>query len=76
VNAVRSDLPTPRARGHARATQRQEQERVARKKERGIRCWERREQRDEEFQLREQQGLSPPTTSEYSFSDEEGGGGK
>jgi hypothetical protein len=49
---------------------------VARKKEWGIRCWERREQRDEEFQLREQQGLSPPTTSEYSFSDEEGGGGK
>jgi hypothetical protein len=53
VNVVRSDLPTPRARGHARAAQRQEQERVARKKERGIRCWERREQRDEEFQLRE-----------------------
>jgi hypothetical protein len=41
VNAARSDPPMPRAR--ARAAQRREQERAARKKERAIR---RREQRD------------------------------
>jgi hypothetical protein len=37
-----------------------EQERVARKKEKRIRWQVRREQRDKEFWLREQQGLSPP----------------
>jgi hypothetical protein len=52
----------------ARTVQRREQERAARKKERGIR---RREQRDEEFRLREQPGLSPPTTSEDSSSRDE-----
>jgi hypothetical protein len=41
---------------------------VARKKERWIRWWDHREQRDEEFRLREQQGLSPSTTSEESSS--------
>jgi hypothetical protein len=51
VNAARSDLPTPRA--QARAAQRWEQERVARK-ERSIRRRERRERRSEEFRLREQ----------------------
>jgi hypothetical protein len=66
VNAARSDPPTPRA--QARAAQRREQERAARKKERGIRRRERREQIDEEFRLREQQGLSPPATPEYSSS--------
>jgi hypothetical protein len=54
-----------------RAAQRQEQERVARKKEKRIRRRERWEQRSEEFRLREQQGLSSPATSEYSSSDEE-----
>jgi hypothetical protein len=44
---------------------------VARKKERRIRRWERREQRSEEFRLREQQGLSSPGTSEYSSSDDD-----
>jgi hypothetical protein len=44
---------------------------VARKKEKGIRRWERRERRSEEFRLREQQGLSSPATSEFSSSDEE-----
>jgi hypothetical protein len=39
-------------------------------KERRIQRWEHREQRDEEFRLREQQGLSPPATSEYSSSGE------
>jgi hypothetical protein len=71
VDAARSDPPTPRARAHARAAQRQEQERVARKKEKRIRWRERREQCDEEFRLREQQGLSPPATSEDSSSGEE-----
>jgi hypothetical protein len=43
---------------------------VARKKEQRIRWRERREQRDEEHRLCEQQGLSPPATSEYSSSGE------
>jgi hypothetical protein len=42
-----------------REAQRREQERAARKKEKRIRRQECREQRDEEFWLREQQGLSP-----------------
>jgi hypothetical protein len=54
-------------------TQRREQERVARKKERRIRRWEHWEQRDEEYRLHEQQGLSPPAASEYSLSSEEEG---
>jgi hypothetical protein len=48
-----------------------EQERVARKKEWRIRWRERWEQRDEEFRLRDQQGLFPPATSDYSSSGEE-----
>jgi hypothetical protein len=54
-----------------RAAQRWEQERAARKKEKRI--WRRghREQKSEEFRLREQQGLSSPVTSKYSSSDEE-----
>jgi hypothetical protein len=71
VDAARSDLPTPRAHARARAAQRREQERAARKKERRIRRWERWEQRDEEFRLHEQQGLSPPATLEDSSSEEE-----
>jgi hypothetical protein len=71
VNAKRSDPPTPRAR--ARAAQRWELERAARKKEKRIRRREHREQRSEEFWLHEQQGLSSPVTSEYSSSDEEEG---
>jgi hypothetical protein len=55
----------------ARAVQQREQERAAWKKERGIRLRERREQRDEEFRLHEQQGLSPPVMSEYSSEEEE-----
>jgi hypothetical protein len=54
----------------ARAAQRREQERAALKEKR-IRWRERREQRSEEFRLREKQGLSSPATSEYSSSDEE-----
>jgi hypothetical protein len=69
VNAARSDPPSPRAR--ARAAQWREQERVARKKEKGIRRRERREQRSEEFRPREQQGLSSPATLEFSSSNEE-----
>jgi hypothetical protein len=44
---------------------------VARKRERATRHRERREWRSEEYQLREQQGLSSPGTEEYSSSDEE-----
>jgi hypothetical protein len=62
MNAVRSDLQTPRARALACAAQRREQELAARKKEKRIRRRERREQRSEEFRLREQQGLSSPAT--------------
>jgi hypothetical protein len=47
------------------------QERETREKERRIRWRESREQRDEEYRLREQQGLSPSATSKYSSS---GGG--
>jgi hypothetical protein len=53
VNVARSDPPTPRAQVHARAVHRREHERAAQKKERGVRRRERREQRDEEFRLRE-----------------------
>jgi hypothetical protein len=55
----------------ARAAQLQQQELAACKKERRIRRRERREQRDIEFWLCEQQGLSPLATSEYSLSGEE-----
>jgi hypothetical protein len=51
--------------------QRREKERATRKKEKRIRWRERREQRSEEFRLREQQGLSLPVTSKYSSSEEE-----
>jgi hypothetical protein len=44
---------------------------VAHKKEKRIWRRERREQRDEEFRLCEQQGLSPLATSEDSSSGEE-----
>jgi hypothetical protein len=63
-----------------RAAQRREQERATHKKERRIRWQERREQRDKEYQLREQQGLCPPTTLEYSSpgegEEEESDGGQ
>jgi hypothetical protein len=52
VNAARSDPPTPRSHAHARAVQRREQERVARRRERKARQCERWEQRSEEFRLR------------------------
>jgi hypothetical protein len=44
---------------------------VARKRERRLRRRECRERRDEEFRLREQQGLSPQVTSEDSSSEED-----
>jgi hypothetical protein len=53
VNVARSDPPTPRSRAHARAAQRREQERVARRRERNMRWHERREQRSEEFLARD-----------------------
>jgi hypothetical protein len=71
VDAARSDPPMPRARACARAAQRREQERLARRRERWLWRRERRERRDEEFRLREQQGLSPQVTSEDSLEEEE-----
>jgi hypothetical protein len=62
-----------------RAAQRWEQERAAHKKEKGNRRRERRDQRSDECRLREQLGLSSPTTSEYSSSgdeEEESDGGR
>jgi hypothetical protein len=70
VDATRFDPPTPQARAAACAAQQRLQERAALKKERRIQQWECREQRDEEYRPREQQGLSPPAMSEYSSSGE------
>jgi hypothetical protein len=41
-------------------------------KERRIRRWEHREQQDEEYRLREQQGLPPPPTTPVNSSSEGG----
>jgi hypothetical protein len=71
LNAANSDPPTPRSRALGRAAQQRERERAARKKERATRHRNRRERRNEEYRLREQQGLSSPGTGEYSSSDEE-----
>jgi hypothetical protein len=71
VNAARSDLPMPRARAADRAAQQREQERVVSAKEMKLRRWERQEQHNEEYRLREQQGLSPSPALANSSSDEE-----
>jgi hypothetical protein len=51
--------------------QRREQKRAAHAKERRIRRWERLEQYNEEYRLREQWGLSSPLASANSSSEEE-----
>jgi hypothetical protein len=71
VNAARSDLPMPRVRAAGRATQRREWEQAARAGEQKIRRRECLEQYNEEYRLREQQGLSPPLAPADSSSDEE-----
>jgi hypothetical protein len=71
VNAARSDPPTPWARATGRTAQQWEQERAAHAKERKIRRRERLEQHNEEYRLREQQGLSPLPVLVNSSSDEE-----
>jgi hypothetical protein len=71
VNATRSDSSTPRARAAGHVAQQREQERAARAWERKIRRRERLEQHNEEYRLREQQGLSPPPVLVNSSSDEE-----
>jgi hypothetical protein len=71
VNAARSDTPTPRARAPGRATQQREQEQAAHAKEKRLRRRERLEQYNEEYRLREQQGLSPLLAPANSSSDEE-----
>jgi hypothetical protein len=73
VDAAQSDPPTPRARAAARDVQWREQERAARKKEKRIRQWERREQESEEYRLCEQQGLPPGNSREPIIV---GGGGR
>jgi hypothetical protein len=62
MSAAKSEPPTPRSRTLARAAQQGERERVARRRERATRHRVRRERRNEEFRLREQQGLSSPGT--------------
>jgi hypothetical protein len=62
VSAAKSEPPTPRSHTLARAAQQGERERVARRRERATRHRVRRERRNEEFRLREQQGLSSPGT--------------
>jgi hypothetical protein len=71
LSAAKSDPPTPRSCALGRAAQQREQERAARKKERAKRHCERRERRNEEYRLREQQGLSSLGTEEYSSLEEE-----
>jgi hypothetical protein len=66
LSAAKSDPPTRRSRALGRAAQQRERERAARKKERATRHRKRRERRNEEYRLREQQGLSSPGTEEYS----------
>jgi hypothetical protein len=62
LSTAKSDPPTPRSRALGRASQQRERERAARKKERAKRHCERREWQNEEYRLREQQGLSSPGT--------------
>jgi hypothetical protein len=71
VQATRSDPSTPWAHATGRAAQQREREREALAKERRIRWRERLEQYNEEYRLREQQGLSPPPALANSSSDEE-----
>jgi hypothetical protein len=71
VNAAWSDPPTPQARAAGHAAQRREKERAARAKEKRLRWRKRLEQYNEEYQLREQQALSPPLAPTNSSSDEE-----
>jgi hypothetical protein len=69
VHTTRSDPPTPRSQAAGRAAQ--EREWAALAKERKIRWRERLEYYNEEYRLREQQGLSPPPALANSSLDEE-----
>jgi hypothetical protein len=71
VDTARSDPPTPRARASGSTEQRRGQERATRTKEKRLKRQERLEQYNEEYRLREQQGLSRPLASANSLSDEE-----
>jgi hypothetical protein len=71
VHAARSDPSMPGARAAGHAAQWRERERVARTKERRLRRQKCREQYSDEYQLREQQGVSPPGTPAESSSEEE-----
>jgi hypothetical protein len=79
VDASRSDPPTPGVRAAGRAAQRRERERAARTREQKIRRREGLEQYNEEYRLREQQGLSPslaPADSSSEEEEEESNGGR
>jgi hypothetical protein len=56
--------------------QRREQEQAARAKDNRLRWRERLEQYNEEYQLREQRGLSPPLAPANSSSEEEDSDGE
>jgi hypothetical protein len=71
VHAARSDQLTPRAQAAGRAVQQRERERAALTKEKKIWRKERLDRYNEEYRLREQQGLSPLTVLANSLSDEE-----
>jgi hypothetical protein len=71
MHTARLDPLTLRARSAARTAQRREQEWAAHAKDRRLRRWKRLEQYDKEFQLHEQQGLSPPLAPANSSSEEE-----
>jgi hypothetical protein len=71
VHVAQSDPPTPRSHAAGRTAQQRERERAALAKERRIRWRERLEQYNEEYRLREQQGLSPPLDLVNSSSGKE-----
>jgi hypothetical protein len=71
VHAARLDPLTPRSQAIDRAAQQRERDWEALAKERRIRRRECLNQYNEEYQLCEQQGLSPPPVLANSSSDEE-----
>jgi hypothetical protein len=77
VHVAQSDSPTPRSQAAGRAAQQQERDRATLAKERRIRQEERLDQYNEEYWLREQQGLSPlPALANSSSHEEESDGGR
>jgi hypothetical protein len=71
LNVARSDPSMPWARATGRTAQQREPEWAARAKEKKIRWRQHLEQHNEEYRLREQQGLSPPPAPVNSSLEEE-----